>query len=158
MTDAARAAVDRVVAALSAADAPTEQRVEIVQRRFRGTRMVVAGDVWRLGAVCADASGALFATGEVLVVARPTHPNHRSATALRRNELRQLAAKSGIRDGSTVVLDARPLDLAAPEAPLVATDAGVAVEWTPGAVPAPLEGYLTERAELLLHPPRGAAD
>jgi len=82
----------------------------------------------------------------------------RSATALRRNELRQLAQKSGIREGTAIVLDARPLDLDDPVSPLVATDAGLAVEWTPGAVPTPLAPYLAERAGLLLHPPRGAAD
>lgn len=158
MTDAARAAIERVVARLRAAAAPTETRVEIVRRRFRGTRMVVAGEVWRLGAVCADAAGQLYATGEVLVVTRPTHPNHRSAAALRRNELRGLAVSSGIREGTAIVLGASPLELDAPVPPLVATDAGLAVEWTPGAVPAPLEAYLAERAELLLHPPRGAAD
>ncbi len=157
MTDA-RATIERVVAALGAAAAPTETRVELVERRFRGTRMVAAGEVWRLGALCLDAEGRVYATGEVLVVTRPTHPNHRSATALRRNELRQLAVKSGIREGTAIVLDARPLDLEAPEPPLVATDAGPAVEWTPGAVPTPLAVYLDERAELLLHPPRGAAD
>ncbi len=157
MTDA-RATIERVVAALGAAPAPTETRVELVERRFRGTRMVAAGEVWRLGALCLDAVGRVYATGEVLVVTRPTHPNHRSATALRRNELRQLAVKSGIREGTAIVLDARPLDLDAPEPPLAATDAGLAVEWTPGAVPTPLADYLDERAELLLHPPRGAAD
>jgi hypothetical protein len=158
MTDAARAAIERVVAALREAEVATETRVEIVERRFRGDRMIALGEVWRLGAVCLDAEGALSATGEVLVVAAPTHPNHRSAEALRRNELRRLAVRSGIREGATVILSARALDLAAPVRPLVATPEGVAVEWTPGGVPTPLEAYLVERAELHLHPPRGAGD
>lgn len=158
MTDAERAAVSRTATALREAEVPTESRVALVERRFRGTRMVVAGEVWRLGALCLDAAGALYATGEVLVVAPATHPNHRSATALRRNELRRLAMRSGIPAGATVILGARQLDLGAPAAPLVAIPDGVAVEWTPGAVPTPLAAYLAERAELHLHPPRGAVD
>src|SRR5690606_42037782 len=33
-----------------------------------------------LGALCLDPEGRLYATGEVLVLTRPTHPNHRSAS------------------------------------------------------------------------------
>jgi hypothetical protein len=105
--------------------------------------------VWRLGALCLSADGAVFATGEVLVVTEPTHPNHRSAVALARNELRALAVRAGVKVGETIVVDARPLDLDAPEPPLVATPDGLGVIWTPGGSPIPLEAYLGERAELL---------
>ncbi len=157
MTDI-RTELARIAAQLAEASVPTEARVEIVKRRFRGERMRVAGQVWRLGAVCLDADGALFATGEVLAVRKPTHPNHRSAIALRRNELFLLAQKSGIRAGTTIIVDAHPLDLDLPTAPLVGEGDRLGVQWMRGADPTPLIAYVRERAELLIHPLPGASD
>src|SRR5690606_38019574 len=97
------------------------------------------------------------ATGDVLVVTRPTHPNHRSAVALARNERRALLLRGGVPEGATAVVDARPLDLDAPEPPLVASPDGLAVLWTRDGAPVPLEAYLRERADLLLHPGPGAS-
>lgn len=148
----------RIASQLAEAGVPTEARVAIVKKRFRGLRMQTTGQVWRLGALCLDAEARLYATGEVLVVKKPTHPNHRSATALRRNELFLLAQKSGIRLGTTIVVDARPLDPSAPAEPLVGAGEQLAVQWMRGAQPAPLLPYLRERAELLLHPLPGASD
>lgn len=153
-----RTELARIAAQLEGAHVHTEARVEIVKRRFRGERMRVAGQVWRLGAVCLEAGGALFATGEVLAVKKPTHPNHRSAIALRRNELFLLAQKSGIRAGTTIVVGALPLDPDAPTAPLVGTGEHLGVQWMRGAQPTPLLAYVRERAELLIHPLPGAAD
>ncbi|WP_167051879.1 hypothetical protein [Salinibacterium sp. ZJ77] len=157
MTDI-RTELARIAAQLSDAHVSTEARVDIVKRRFRGERMRVVGEVWRLGAVCLDASGALFATGEVLAVKKPTHPNHRSAMALRRNELFLLAQKSGITAGATIVVDAHPLDLGEPTAPLVGEGDQLSVQWMRGAEPTPLLAYVRERAELLMHPLPGATD
>lgn len=153
----ARAAIAHTVALLRDAGVAPETRAELVRRRLRGVRMVARGELWRLGALCLDADGGIFATGEVLVLTRPTHPNHRSATALRRNELRRIAQASRMREGTTVVLDAVPLDVDAPTLPLVALGGGdgggasgaLGVVWTPGAIPTPLGTYLAERAELL---------
>lgn len=144
----ARAAIAATLATLREAQVATETRAELVRRRFRGVRMVARGEVWRLGALCLDPEGRLYATGEVLVLTRPTHPNHRSASALRRNELRRIAQASRMREGATIVLGAVPLDLDAPTPPLVALADGLGVEWTPGATPTPLGPYLSERAEL----------
>lgn len=153
-----RTELARIVAQLTDAHVPTEARVDIAKRRFRGERMRVVGEVWRLGAVCLDAAGALFATGEVIAVKKPTHPNHRSAIALRRNELYLLAQKSGIAAGTTIIVDAHPLDLDEPAAPLVGAGEQLGVQWMRGAAPTPLLVYLRERAELLIHPPAGAND
>lgn len=112
--------------------------------------MVPRGAVWRLGALCLDETGALFATGQVLVVAPATHPNFRSNQALERNELQRLAARAGLSPGQTIVVDAPPLDLADLEPPLLLTSDGVGVLWARGARPMLLEAYLTERVELLL--------
>lgn len=151
-------ALTRIAAELAAAGVATESRVEVVKRRFRGQRMRVVGEVWRLGAVCLDAQGDLYATGEVLAVKKPTHPNHRSATALRRNELFLLAQKSRIAPGTAIVIDAHPLDLDAPTAPLAVSGGELGVQWMPGGAPVPLLDYVRERADLLLHPLPGATD
>ena len=150
MTSDARAAIAATLATLREAGVASETRVELVRRRLRGTRMLALGEVWRLGALCLDAEGRLYATGEVLVLTRPTHPNHRSESALRRNELRRIAQASRMREGTTIVLGAVPLEFDTPSPPLVALADGLGVEWTRGAVPAPLDAYLRERAELLI--------
>jgi len=140
------------------AEAPTETRVATLRAAFGRTKLRPAGEVWRLGALCLDADGGLWATGDVLVVTAPTHPNFRSQLALERNELRRVLVRAGIPVGATAVLEARPLDLAAPEPPLVALDDDVGVQWIAGAPPAPLAAYLAERVELLIHPPTRATD
>jgi len=100
----------------------------------------------------------VWATGEVLVVAPPTHPNHRSAVALERNALREQLVRAGVAVGATAVIDPRPLDLEVPEPPLVVDGDGLAVLWTPGGAAIPLAAYLAERVDLLVHTPEGAGD
>ncbi len=131
------------------AGAPTETRVATLRGAFGRVRLRSAGEVWRLGALCLAADGAVFATGDVIVVTEPTHPNYRNELAVQRNQLRALLRKAGIPGGATAVLDARPLDLDAPEPPLVPTADGLGVLWTAGGDPIPLERYLAERVELL---------
>lgn len=135
------------------AGAPTETRIAVLRGAFGRTKLRPAGEVWRLGALCVAEDGALFATGDVLVVTAPTHPNHRSELALERNELRVLLRRAGVPVGATAVLNARPLDLDVPEPPLVATEDGLGVLWTTGGASIPFERYVTERVELLLNPP-----
>jgi len=153
-----REVVAATVARLTDAAAPTEVRVAALRSRFGRVKLRPAGEVWRLGALCLDADGGVWATGDVLVVTRPTHPNHRSAVALERNELRAQLLKGGVPEGSTAVIDPHPLDLDAPEPPLTRTPDGLGVLWTPAGEPVPLDRYLSERAELLIHPPAGATD
>lgn len=155
---AARDAVAAAVARLASADARTELRVDLTTRRGilgRGHALEPRERVWRLGAVCLDARGGLFATGQVLVVAGERHPNFRSNVALERTELQRLAGRAGIPVGETIVIDAAPLDLDAEglAPPLRESDAGVGVAWTPGGAPIPLGAYLAERVSLLLDPP-----
>lgn len=141
--------VAAAVAKLMDAGAPTETRVATLRGAFGRTKLRAVGEVWRLGALCLAADGAVFATGDVIVVTEPTHPNFRSELAVARNELRALLRRAGLPVGATAVLDARPLDLDAPEPPLVSTDVGLGVLWTPGGSAIPFESYLSERVELL---------
>lgn len=154
----ARALLATTAGRLRDAGVPGESRVGPVPRRFGRPRPGMLGEVWRLGALCLDADGGLYATGEVLVVTDPTHPNHRSSVALRRNELRGMLRKAGVPVGTTVVVDAVPLDVDDPVPPLVRTGDGLGVLWTAGGDPIPLARYLGERADLLIDPPRGATD
>jgi hypothetical protein len=131
------------------AGAPTETRVATLRGAFGRTKLRAVGAVWRVGVLCLSADGAVFATGEVIIVTEPTHPNFRSQVAVERNELRGLLRRAGVPVGATAVVDATPLDLEAPESPLAATDDGLAVEWTAGGSPIPFAAYLTERVELL---------
>ena len=142
--------VAAAVEKLRVSAAPTEVRVAVLRGAFGRTKLRPAGEVWRLGAVCLAEDGALFATGDVLVVTEPTHPNHRNALALERNELRALLRRAGVPVGATAVLDARPLDLDAPEPPLVTNEDGLGVLWTAGGAAIPFERYLSERVDLLL--------
>jgi hypothetical protein len=120
----------------------------VLRGAFGRARLRAAGEVWRLGALCLADDGALFATGEVIVVTEPTHPNHRNTLALERNELRALLRRGGLPVGRTVVLDARPLDLDAPESPLVAMADGLGVRWAAGGASIPFDTYLAERVDL----------
>lgn len=152
--------VAATVAQLQAAGAPTEVRVATLRGAFNRVKLRPAGDVWRLGALCLDADGGVWATGDVLVVTAPTHPNHRSAVALERNELRALLLRAGVPEGATAVVDARPLDLDAADPPLVPLDdeGSLGVLWTPGGAAVPFAAYLAERADLLINPPQRATD
>jgi hypothetical protein len=145
-------AVAVAVETLRDAGAPTETRVATLRGAFGRAKLRPVGEVWRLGALCLAADGALFATGEVIVVTEPTHPNHRNELALERNELRALLRRAGLPAGATAVLDARPLDLDAPEPPLVATGDGLGVLWAAGGASIPFDAYLAERVRLLIEP------
>ncbi|MGB3911218.1 MAG: hypothetical protein WBL06_12170 [Pseudolysinimonas sp.] len=151
-TPAASAVIVVAVAKLRDAGVPTETRVATLRGAFGRTKYRAAGEVWRVGALCLADDGAVFATGDVLIVTEPTHPNHRNALAVERNDRRAQLRRAGIAAGTTVVVDARPLDLDAPEPPLVATADGLGVFWAVGATPVPLDAYLAERVELLVHP------
>lgn len=140
------AAVER----LRGGGAATEIRVAALRGTFGRAKLRPAGAVWRLGALCLADDGALFATGDVIVVTEPTHPNYRNELALQRNEIRALLRRAGVPAGATAVLDARPLDLDAPESPLVVTDGELGVLWTAGGASIPFDRYLAERVDLLL--------
>jgi hypothetical protein len=160
------ALVASAAARLGAADARTELRVAYTGARgLRGAALHPRERVWRLGAllIAADraadrgAAPALFATGQVHVVAEPAHPNFRSNAALERHELNRLADRARIPVGETIVVGASPLDPAAGLGePLVHLPGGVGIRWAPGAAPVPLAGYLDERVGLLVDPPEGA--
>lgn len=150
--DSAVEVVEAAVERLRDARVPTETRVATVRGAFGRVKVQPVGEVWRVGALCLASNGAVFATGDVLIVAEPTHPNHRNALAVQRNEQRLRLRRAGIAVGTTVVWDARSLDLDDPEPPLVVTSGGLGVLWATGVIPVPLAAYLNERVDLLIRP------
>lgn len=180
MTDAAgdpvaraASAVARAVTELSLGDARTETLAELVpQRRVlgitRAARMTAIGRVWRLGVLLLDADGGVYATGRVVRAERAARRSITADAVAEQRALRAAAVKGGIPEGETVDFAARRVDFEelsreAESGPLVLSSDGagglaVFVRWSPSQPDAltPLDAYLRDRVDLLLHPPAGS--
>lgn len=171
MTDAdaaalegARAALRDAASRLAAAGAREEALAELVEPRAvlgiaRAPRMRRIGRAWRLGALLLDAEGGLWRTGLSTRVAEPGRPQHLSSSAEQRRAFRAAALRGGFRMGETVNhgIARIPLDesLIGGDGPLRIRDGEATVRWGTDA-PVPLERYLADLGDLLLHPPEGA--
>lgn len=161
----ARAALAAAAERLAAAGAAPEQLVVSVpahralwfiprRESFRRT-----GEGFVLGALLATASGDVFAPGRIARASRQVLPGHQSESARARRELRQRLLDARLPEGTTVVIDSRPVPLddptamAAERGPLVLREGHVLVRWLPTAAddtPRPLGAYLAERLDLAL--------
>lgn len=165
----ARAALAEAAGRLAAAGAAPEQlavtvpahrALGFIPRRetFRRT-----GEGYMLGALLVTADGDAFAPGRIARASRQVLPGHQSESARERRELRQRLLDARLPDGSTVVIDARPVPLdepvamAAERGPLVLREqagaTAVLVRWIPSAPDSalrPLDAYLAERLDLAL--------
>lgn len=104
----------------------------------RPARLRPVGRVWRLGAFLLTPEGELLRTGKVIRVAGLDRRRSVVAASItEHHELAQAARRGGYREGETVNFDAGPIDPDDPGVP-------------------DLGAYLAERADLLMHPPRGA--
>lgn len=159
------AAAGRLVAAGAAPEqlavtVPAHRALGLIPRResFRRT-----GEGFVLGALLVTASGDTFAPGRIARASRQVLPGHQSESARVRRELRQRLLDARLAEGSTVVIDSRPLPLddpaamAAEQGPLVLREqagaTAVLVRWMPSAPDAalrPLAAYLAERLDLAL--------
>lgn len=164
-----RAAIASAVATLAEAGARQEALAEYVRarRQFLIQREPVLrgiGSVWRLGVFLLDTEGVLRATGTLVRATPPGRPQYQSRSAEERRALRAAAARGRFRNGETVNFDAPviPLDasiLRASTGPLFVRDAQPLVRWSPAAGDAGARdfgAYLSERVDLLAHPPEGA--
>ena len=161
----ARAALVRAAERLAAAGATPELLVEtvpahrvlgVIPRResFRRT-----GEGFLLGALLVTARGDAAEPGRIARASRQVLPGHQSESARARKELRQRLLDARLPEGSTVVIDSRPIPLddptamAAERGPLVLRDDTVLVRWIPSAPDdalRPLGPYLAERLDLAL--------
>lgn len=173
-TDAAGRAIARAreriadaVVALREAGARHETLAELVpERRMlripRAARMTPIGNVWRLGVLLLDESGGLYGTGHVVRAERAARKSVTAEAVARQRAWRAAAVKGGIAEGETVDFDTAPVDLdelgrAGASGPLVLRDDAVLVRWSPAQPDAltPLDAYLRDRVDLLVHPPEG---
>ena len=165
---AARELVTGAVAALRAGGARMETLAELVpERRLLGiprpARMTAIGRVWRLGVLLLDEAGGLWDAGRVVRAERPARKSITAESVAEQRALRSAAVKGGIAEGETVDFDATPIDLDVvgrdgASGPLVLRDGAVLVRWShaqPDAL-TPLDAYLRDRVDLLVHPPEGA--
>lgn len=166
--DAARAAVDRAVLTMAGASTRTEALGTFQPARRvlgvipRAWRIVPLGRVWRLGVLLLDASAGLYAAGRVTRSAEPVRRGYTARSAEERAEFRAAAFRGRFPAGETVVFDARPiaLDDSLPTegpGPVLLRDGQVLVRWSRAASnDIDFVRYITERVDLLAHPPQGA--
>ena len=167
--DRAIRACTETIEALQRAGVAPEALAEFVPggRRFlvlpKAATMRPLGQVWRLGSLLLDTSGTLWAAGRATRAAERGRPGYQSESREERRDVAAAALHGGYPEGTPVNFDARqlPLDEAAVRALATEEPIGwaadeIRVRWRAGAPidGAPtLEGYLRERAELLIHPP-----
>ncbi|UYN83747.1 MAG: hypothetical protein KIT89_00395 [Microcella sp.] len=170
LTDA-RAALAAAAERLAAAGATPEQlAVTVPARRVLGfiprpETFRPDGEAFLLGALLVSSTGDAFEPGRIARASRKVLPGHQSESARERKELRQRLLDARFAEGTTVVIDARPLPLddpaamAAERGPLVLSEsesesrAAVLVRWVPTAPDTalrPLDAYLAERLDLAL--------
>lgn len=123
-------------------------------------RIVSDGEAWHVGALLI-ADGFVAAVGEISRVQDPGRRGYAAESARQRAEIRAAALRGRIPEGAIVHLGWGVLDLDAVAAggtsgPLVG-GAEPMIRWSAGGGLMPLAAYLTERIDLLLTPPRGAA-
>lgn len=171
----ARAALAAAAGRLAAAGATPEQLATTVPAR-RALGVIPRRETYRrtgegflLGALLVTASGDVFDPGRIVRASRQVLPGHQSESARARHEQRQRLLDARFAEGTTVVIDCRPLPLndaaamAAERGPLVLSErdgeSGVLVRWMPTAPDEalrPLGAYLAERLDLTLGTLRAA--
>lgn len=145
---------------LIATTVPAHRTFGILPRRESYRRN---GQGFVLGALLITTAGDVWEPGRIVRASRQVLPGHQSESARARRELRQRLLDSRFAEGSTVVIDARPIPLDDPElmqkerSPLVLRDSEVGpvvlVRWMPHSPDnalTPLDTYLRERLELAL--------
>jgi hypothetical protein len=126
------------------------------------------GRVWRIGALLLDRSGNVWATGSITRVTEPGRAQFVAHSAEVRRAYRAAAQRGHFDPGDTVNHGATPIPLddtliarpdSATTGPLVVRDGEPFVRWAPTAeATIPLEEYLADRVDLLVHPPEGAGE
>lgn len=128
-------------------DAPRQALGVQKVSRWRGERIVRAGEVWHLGVLLLSDSG-VYATGEVLRAAEEARRGYAAESARERADRRAQARRGGFREGEVVHVGWTELDASLPvSGPLVLIDGVPSVRWSAAGV-MPLERYLDEQIAL----------
>ncbi|GAB2512222.1 hypothetical protein [Paramicrobacterium agarici] len=159
-----------IVRELSDAQVPTEPLADYVPPRrvalvFRhDSRLVETARVWRLGVLLIDTGAGLYAAGETTRAVEPGWPQHQATSMEIRREYRGAALRGGFATGTTINITATPIDvteegLTDAAGPVFLREGVIRVRWSAHVgddAAMPIDAYLTERIELLRHPPEGA--
>lgn len=164
----ARAVLAETVRTLRDAGLPREGLAEFVPARrvllifTKPATMRVLGEVWRLGRLLVTPEGEVFVAGRATRAAERGRPGYQSLSREERLDIAAAALHGGFGAGTPVNFDAAPVDLEAVIRGDIAVDHPLAfdgehlrVRWS---ADAPLrsaptfEGYLAERAALLIEP------
>ncbi len=146
------------------AGAPREQLGELVEPRILGVRraprIVTRGSAWHLGVLLLT-DDAVLATGEIVRARHDAVRGFSAESQRQRSALGAAAFRGGFAEGVAVHLGWTAIDVDAvregsASGPLESHDGVVTVRWSRAGAPMPLEAYLEERLDLLLHPPAGA--
>lgn len=164
----ARVAISLAVERLSGSGARDEALARFVPARrvllfTREPVMEPLGRVWRLGVLLLDRDGVLYRAGSTPRATDPGRPAYQSVSAEVRRSYRAAAFRGPFADGETVDFDAEPisLDIAqlrASAGPLVLDGDRMMVRWSASAGAGVVEEfgrYLSDRVDLLVHPPEG---
>lgn len=127
----------------------------------RSPRIRRVGSAWRLGVLLVSTDGELLAVGDVVRAAAEVRRGYAAESARARAAERAAAVRGGIREGETVHVGWRRIDLDAvgrgeASGPVEVVDGVAMVRWTPAGALVPLDGYLRDRVALLVDPPAGA--
>jgi hypothetical protein len=132
---------------------PKEGLGEERTTRWRGHRIVRAGEAWHVGVLLLTGERVL-ATAEVLRAAEPGRRGYTAESARHRAERRALAVRGGFAPGEVVHVGWSEIDVPAVDAggvsgPLALVDGVPSVRWSSAGGLMPLEAYLRERLTLL---------
>lgn len=147
------------------APAPKEGLGELIEPRRilgipRAPRVARRGEAWHLGALLL-ADDRLLATGDIVRARAEVRRGFTAESQRQRAALAAAARRGGFAEGETVHVGWQEIDLARlrrgeSSGPLAVIDGEARVRWSAAGGFIPLASYLSERAELLTHPPAGA--
>lgn len=126
----------------------------------RAPRIVRVGSAWHLGALLLTAD-AVLATGEIVRAREEVRRGFPAESQRLRAETAAAARRGGFAEGEPAHIDWTLIDLAsvaggAGSGPLTLRDGVPSIRWSPTGGFQPLQRYLDERVELLIHPLSGA--
>lgn len=125
----------------------------------RRPRIRPRGTAWHLGALLLT-DDAVLATGDIVRAREQVRRGFPAESQRRRAELAAAARRGGFAEGQIVHVGWQRIDLEhisnAGEL-LAVRDGALSIRWSAAGGYAPLERYLDEQVELLVHPPEGAS-
>lgn len=145
------------------AGAPKEALGELVSPRRmlgipRAPKIVPRGSAWHLGALLLT-DDAVLATGDIVRARAEVRRGFPAESQRRRAQLSAAARRGGFAEGQIVHIGWRVIDLDAVDErsdPIALREGTPHIRWSSAGGYMPVDRYLADRVELLLHPPVGS--